>query len=41
MQPKRIDASLSVCGPLGFLPPTYWQAMLRGREWMAKPQMAA
>jgi sulfide:quinone oxidoreductase len=23
------------------LPPIYWQAMLRGREWMAKPQMAA
>jgi len=23
------------------LPPMYWQAMLRGREWMAKPQMAA
>jgi len=21
------------------LPPIYWQAMLRGREWMAKPQM--
>ena len=23
------------------LPPIYWQAMLRGREWMAKPQLAA
>jgi hypothetical protein len=23
------------------LPPIYWQAMLRGRGWMAKPQMAA
>ncbi len=23
------------------LPPIYWQAMLRGREWMAKPQVAA
>ena len=22
------------------LPPIYWQAMLRGREWMAKPQLA-
>src|SRR6056297_3367941 len=21
-----------------FLPPIYWQAMLRGREWMAKPE---
>ncbi|MEZ5825106.1 MAG: TIGR01244 family sulfur transferase [Geminicoccaceae bacterium] len=21
------------------LPPVYWQAMLRGKEWMAKPQM--
>jgi sulfide:quinone oxidoreductase len=20
------------------LPPIYWKAMLRGREWMAKPQ---
>ena len=20
------------------LPPVYWQAMLRGREWMAKPE---
>jgi sulfide:quinone oxidoreductase len=20
------------------LPPVYWKAMLRGREWMAKPQ---
>lgn len=23
------------------LPPIYWQGMLKGREWMAKPQMAA
>lgn len=23
------------------LPPIYWQAMLRGREWMAKPELAA
>jgi sulfide:quinone oxidoreductase len=22
------------------LPPIYWKAMLRGKEWMAKPQMA-
>jgi sulfide:quinone oxidoreductase len=23
------------------LPPIYWQAMLRGREWMAKPELVA
>lgn len=23
------------------LPPIYWKAMLRGREWMAKPELAA
>ena len=23
------------------LPPVYWQAMLRGREWLAKPELAA
>ena len=21
------------------LPPLYWEAMLKGREWMAKPEM--
>jgi sulfide:quinone oxidoreductase len=21
------------------LPPLYWDAMLKGREWMAKPEM--
>ena len=23
------------------LPPIYWKAMLRGKEWMAKPQIVA
>jgi sulfide:quinone oxidoreductase len=22
------------------LPPIYWEAMLKGREWMAEPEMA-
>ena len=24
-----------------FLPPIYWKAMLKGREWLAKPELAA
>jgi sulfide:quinone oxidoreductase len=23
------------------LPPIYWKAMLKGREWMAKPKISA
>jgi sulfide:quinone oxidoreductase len=23
------------------LPPIYWKAMLRGKEWMAKPEVSA
>jgi hypothetical protein len=39
MADRRHEAQPRGLAPQGaMLPPIYWKAMLRGKEWMAKPE---